>query len=315
MQGFRAIAWTTCVTLFGCADPVGDGGPIDDPDGKGDSNVWYSRGHFTGEGLAHLPATGERRGPCFALRAQDDPVTFTVLPQVDGDHDIYVSAYQEAAGDEPARMRWTVDGAEVAVFDVNSVGGDWDVFHARTHMTTGARTVAVSLANDLFDAGTGADRNLVVCRYGVDRYGDLTLAHVPEGAVRLTWDVVVPTSYSTRTPNSQHIATRDTKARCVLKGQNPGRTMLDCHLELDLPSRVASQMLDEVVSDPFVEHERHDDWQRRDEAPFTSSYVETSRWFSGGIGGDLVNGNTLELHVDATSSDYSASGRGTGKLP
>ena len=77
---------------------------------------------------------------------------------VAGRYRVVVRAEEQAAGDEPARMRVIVDGAVVGTVDVT--GLDNHAFEVT--LAAGEHSVTAAFENDFYDPDAGADRNLLI---------------------------------------------------------------------------------------------------------------------------------------------------------
>ncbi len=71
-------------------------------------------------------------------------------------------AFAQQAGPDPARMRLSVDGRELQVFDVTATQGAPRVYTTMAPVAAGAHTFTVEFTNDFYDMANHLDRNLIV---------------------------------------------------------------------------------------------------------------------------------------------------------
>ncbi len=305
--------------MSACAEPQAIDEPADPVGGKADDASWYSRGHVARDVSSTRPAEGYVRDGCFVLTHQDAPIRIRVRIPADGTYDTFVTAFQDAGGSEPARMRWTLDGVPVARHDVTSENGDWQVFHAPLAMTAGVHELQVALENDYWDASTWDDRNLVVCRYGVDNLGEVDYAHLPPGELRTTWRVVMPTSIDrTTAPRRGRVGSGTTTATCTLKGRNPGRGMFDCRVRFALGYDYRHLVRDTGAADAFLGTEVESGYFER----YAAATAHASFWpddpadFSGTLDVTLVDGHELQLRMYlSVQGPYRLIGQGAALQP
>jgi hypothetical protein len=75
---------------------------------------------------------------------------------------IRVHAYGEQAGDELPKLKVTLGGKELRVFEINATRGGEDVHDVRVSVEAGKQPLGVAFVNDFYDPAHKADRNLWV---------------------------------------------------------------------------------------------------------------------------------------------------------
>lgn len=89
----------------------------------------------------------------------------------DGEYVLRARAFGDQAGDEPARITWSVGGRVVGTNDVPGVRAKPDVVETRTKLTRGTHEITAAFANDYYrpEAPAGErDRNLILDWYEVE---------------------------------------------------------------------------------------------------------------------------------------------------
>lgn len=102
---------------------------------------------------------------------------------VAGRYRVVVRAEEQAAGDEPARMRVSVDGAVVGTVDVT--GLDDHAFELT--LAAGEHSVTAAFENDFYDPDAGADRNLLIDAFST--HGPLDAGSAGPGQALVPCDV------------------------------------------------------------------------------------------------------------------------------
>ncbi len=225
-----AVSWVGPVALARMLDFADRSGFIEEAEPP---QPWWHRSMRMPGPLGEAPEGSDVRDTCLVLANQDDRYTLPVRLPEPGTYDVFVNAYQDAAGDEPARMLVSLDGEAIAEFDVTALDGDWDVHHVQTTVGDAdgePRSLEVSFLND--GQSPDADRDLVLCGVGVDNLGTATYPGVPEGRVRGHVDLDVDTiAYDTSHHNWIRVGDGDVPTRCIAKGHNPGRILWDCSFD------------------------------------------------------------------------------------
>jgi hypothetical protein len=102
---------------------------------------------------------------------------------------IRVVAGADAAGDEPARMRIAVDGAELAVVDVLASRNRPEPYPVEVRLEAGRRTLSAAFVNDFYNPDhpepSRRDRNLYVSRIEVEGPLDLPPPPLPDSHRRI----------------------------------------------------------------------------------------------------------------------------------
>lgn len=90
-------------------------------------------------------------------------ISATIVAPADGDYAFAVRAWQSAAGPDPAHMTLSVDGVEIAAFDVAVEGSPGERYEATApRVREGSHQFTVAFTNDFYMPDVGADRNLYV---------------------------------------------------------------------------------------------------------------------------------------------------------
>ncbi len=120
---------------------------------------------------------GTAAGSVWNLFSNGDlTASFTIATT--GRYAVRVRADQEAAGDDDAHLGIVVDGRSVLDVDVTGLA----TYEVETELTAGAHSIGARFDNDFFDAGTDADRNLLVDFLEVE--GPLDVASTSPGRAR-----------------------------------------------------------------------------------------------------------------------------------
>lgn len=113
------------------------------------------------EAEAGVASVGEARDGGWALTAPGR-VTQTTRIEAPGEYRLRVRAWEERAGDEPARMVVELNGSVLSTVDVPGTRSAPTTFETTVTLAAGEARVAAAFENDLYDPNAGLDRNLVV---------------------------------------------------------------------------------------------------------------------------------------------------------
>lgn len=131
---------------------------------------------------------GQARDGLRAL-ASNGEITAAHEVKQGGPMHIRVVAGADSAGDEPARMRITVDGEEAGVFDVEAPRGRPQPYDVEVRLEPGARRISAAFLNDYYNPEhpdpSRRDRNLYVARIVVNGPMDLPPPPMPESHRRI----------------------------------------------------------------------------------------------------------------------------------
>ena len=121
---------------------------------------------------------GGNNGPGGSRRLLSEGEVFQLVTfPAEAQYEIRVAAGAEQAGDEPAKVRVTLDGQELQTFDVTTGPRRPETFKVSTRVGAGEHRVAAAFVNDFYDPRQPdhrkRDRNLVVHRVEVEGPLDL----------------------------------------------------------------------------------------------------------------------------------------------
>ena len=231
LAALDAVPWVGPVALQRMLDFAEGAGFVAPPEPP---PPWWTRSMRMPGGIGEGSENTFVRDTCLVLPSPGDRYTHTVRIPAAGTYDVFVNAYQDAAGDEPARMLVSLDGEPLAEFDVTAQDGDWDVHHFQTDVAEAngePRTLEIEYAEP--DQAPNADRSLVLCGMGIDNLGVATYPGVPMGRVRGTAEVDVSAWIDdTHRHNPVVVGTGEVPTTCIAKGENPGRILWDCRFDL-----------------------------------------------------------------------------------
>ncbi len=125
---------------------------------------------FEAEMLGVADGAGVREGRfvgMFSFSAQ----SFRFTAPRDGEYVLRARAFGDQAGDEPARITWSVGGRVAGTNDVTAVRAKPEIVETRTKLARGAHEITAAFTNDYYrpEAPPGQrDRNLVLDWYEVE---------------------------------------------------------------------------------------------------------------------------------------------------
>lgn len=156
-----------------------------------DAAFEIARGLFAGEGVTTTQTiqaetltgdVGGSSGDAWNLWSTGE-LTASFSVAAGGRYRVVVRAREQAAGDEPARMRVSVDGAVVGTVDVTGLAD-----HAfEVGLAVGAHGVTAAFENDFYDPDAGADRNLLIDAFSI--HGPLDAGSAGPGHALVPCDV------------------------------------------------------------------------------------------------------------------------------
>ncbi|PCC67455.1 Ca-dependent carbohydrate-binding module xylan-binding [Nannocystis exedens] len=119
-----------------------------------------------------LASGGGAAGDAWNLNINGEVYQTIELPY-DGQYKFSARVWGQQAGPDLPHMNLTVDGAPVAMFDVEAVKNGAQVYEITIDATAGVHKFAVEFTNDYYDEPNMADRNLLVDWFKVEGPIDL----------------------------------------------------------------------------------------------------------------------------------------------
>jgi hypothetical protein len=127
-------------------------------------------------------------GTARALTREGDIYVEHDFPE-DGEYVLRARAYGEMAGDEPPRMRFTLDGKELKTFDVSVEENAPKIFETKLRVTAGKKRFSAAYINNFVDRSnpnpSRRDRNLIIDSLEIVAPPDLKPLPFPETHKRI----------------------------------------------------------------------------------------------------------------------------------